>query len=269
MGYVYALVICCYAAAASAQMHEVECSLLIQGWGAENPGVAYASMNCSSGSDASVHIGYDAVQLQPFAQASNSPGSFFQLVEDEPCQQAASQGGYSALLYFCEPGVHIKLLQPQILNVSLVPRSNPKAVVLAVAGGAQVSILGGSFTGNSVGSVLVVAGSARVTVQGLQADSNSGTTGAVAFAFRNASLFIADSTLTSNTADSGAAVSAEGSARVVINNTIISDNQAELWGGALEGLGSSRLLLDNCSVSNNTANDGGGALSIVDTAQVR
>jgi hypothetical protein len=226
-------------------------------------------MNCSSDSDASVHIGYDAVQLHPFTQASSSPGSSFTLVTDQPCQLAAQQEGDSALLYFCEPGVHIKLLQPQILNVLLVPRNNIKAVALAVASGAQVSILEGSFTGNAVGSLLLVTGSASVTVHGLQADSKSGTTGAAAFAFRNASLTVADSVLSDNTADSGAAVSADGSAGVQINNTVISGNQADTWGGALEILGSSRLLLHNCNLSDNTANDGGGALSIVDKAQVR
>lgn len=254
---------------------EVQCSLVLQGWGLTAPGVKFVSMTCSSTgiADGSVmQFGYNATQLRRFTSLApggvNNSSIQFRLVDNIPCQRAAEQGGFAALLFFCQPDVHLTLLQPKIVDVFLDPR-NSKAAVLAAAGGARVSINGGSFIRNSMGSVLLVAGSARVAMTGLQADRNNGTSGAVASVTSNASLTIMDSTLTACTTEYGAAVSADKSASVSINNSVITGGRASGWGGALAAAGSTRLLLHNCTVSGNKAKDGGGAVSLAAAAQVR
>lgn len=254
--------------------YEIQCSLTIKGRG-KAPGIAFASMNCSgvgtSANSTLVQFGYNATQLQRVVVPSggiNSSNIQVKLVQNHPCQRAAEKGGYSALLFFCEPGVHLTLLQPRIVDVFWEPSKTIKSSLLAAAGGARVAYIDGSFERNTADSVLLVVGSARVTVQGLRADMNIGTLGAVAYVSNSGSLTILNSTLTGNAADNGAAISADSSASVTIKNSVITGSKASKWGGALAAAGSSRLLLHNCMVSGNEAKDGGGALSITATAQV-
>lgn len=123
---------CCCAEVTSAVLgagrREVQCSLVLQGWGLTAPGVKFVSMTCSSTgiADGSVmQFGYNATQLRRFTSLApggvNNSSIQFRLVDNIPCQRAAEQGGFAALLFFASLMCTSHCCSPRLLMCFWTP----------------------------------------------------------------------------------------------------------------------------------------------------
>jgi hypothetical protein len=134
------------------------------------------------------------------------------------------------------------------------------------AGGA-VAVDGGSLvvtncviTGNSAGSGGAITNSGDVQIKASILAGNGATMqgGAVAMSSSSATLTIAESTLSGNSAANGGAIGTGFGGTFVMTNSTLSGNTASSKGGAFYANKYPQLTLTNVTVSGNTASNGGG-----------
>jgi hypothetical protein len=185
----------------SCQAH-AECRLLLQGNNATNSSntntssavnnssntriaVAVASLSCNSSDGTPVPIAINEKYLQQHAAAFTGA----KILVVSACKaDAATQAStpIHALLYFCSSSHHLVLLRPVVRNLVLpfAPLSDINSsnsswqhAILAFGGDVAASIVGGSFTDNSAGTVLVARQQAGLSVTNSSFQRNNFTYG--------------------------------------------------------------------------------------------
>lgn len=222
-----------------------------------------------------IRVGINSTHLTAKRAATSGRA---QVVSGHPDCEAAdslmpSSGMPPSLMSFC--GSYDITLREAVVS-ELWLAEDTQYALLVFGGNVTASIMGGTFTHNR-GSSLMVLGAATARVVDTVISNNMAFAGAGMVARGNASLILANSSLSNNStaaaadpsgrAGSGGAILADEFAVLAVNDSIIYNCSATSVGGGMAAFVAASMSLGNVTISQCSASFGGGAIA-TDTASI-